>query len=99
MRVVQLSHRDHGRRVAVVDEPHLRLLRDRSSIYELAQVSIETNRSLCALIECLTSDEYLNYDDVHGGRSEWRLLPPIDHPEPSRCFVTGTGLTHQGSAE
>jgi hypothetical protein len=27
------------------------------------------------------------------------LLPPIDHPEPSRCFVTGTGLTHKGSAD
>ena len=29
----------------------------------------------------------------------WRLLPPIDHPaEPARCIVSGTGLTHFGSA-
>jgi hypothetical protein len=26
------------------------------------------------------------------------LLVPIDHPEPSRCLVSGTGLTHLGSA-
>ena len=34
------------------------------------------------------------------GKSEWRLLPPIDHPgEPARCLVSGTGLTHLGSAK
>ena len=27
------------------------------------------------------------------------MLPPLDHPEPARCIVTGTGLTHLGSAE
>ena len=27
------------------------------------------------------------------------MLPPIDHPdEPSRCMISGTGLTHLGSA-
>jgi hypothetical protein len=26
------------------------------------------------------------------------LLVPIDHPEPARCLVSGTGLTHYGSA-
>jgi hypothetical protein len=36
---------------------------------------------------------------VYAGRSAWRLLPPIDHPgEPARCLVSGTGLTHFGSA-
>ena len=29
----------------------------------------------------------------------WRLLAAIDHPEePARCVVSGTGLTHLGSA-
>jgi len=26
-------------------------------------------------------------------------LPPLDHPDPSHCHVTGTGLTHLGSAK
>jgi hypothetical protein len=41
----------------------------------------------------------LNYDDVHAGRSDWRLLPAFDHPhDPAHCLVTGTGLTHKASA-
>jgi hypothetical protein len=27
-----------------------------------------------------------------------RLLPPLTHPDPAHCLVTGTGLTHLGSA-
>jgi hypothetical protein len=43
--------------------------------------------------------ERLDYDAVHAGRSEWRMLSPIDHPEePARCMISGTGLTHLGSA-
>ncbi len=99
MRIVQISHRTNGRRVAVVDEPQLRLLRDCSIVYEIAQVAIQSHRMLRQVIEPLLSDETLNYDDVYGSRSEWKLGVPIDHPQPSRCFVTGTGLTHKASAE
>ena len=27
-----------------------------------------------------------------------RVLPPVDHPDPAHLLVTGTGLTHLGSA-
>ncbi len=27
------------------------------------------------------------------------MLAPIDHPDPAHLYVTGTGLTHLGSAE
>ena len=41
----------------------------------------------------------MDYEAVYRGDSPWRLLPPIDHPaEPTRCLVSGTGLTHLGSA-
>lgn len=30
--------------------------------------------------------------------SERRVLPPLTHPDPARCLVSGTGLTHYGSA-
>jgi hypothetical protein len=99
VRIVQLTHVDHGRRVAVVEEPEFRLLREVSSLYELAQSAARSSRPLRANIERLASKERLNYDDVYEGRSEWQVLSPIDHPEPSRCFVTGTGLTHKASAE
>jgi hypothetical protein len=99
LRIVQLSHSDGSRRVALVEEPRLRLLRGCSSVYELATSAIESKRRLRTLVEELISDEQLDYDEAYEGRSAWRLAPPIDHPEPSRCHVMGTGLTHKGSAE
>src|SRR5687768_11278231 len=99
LRLVQLSHPVHGRRVAVVSEPQLRLLQGCSSIYELANLAIQSNELLRELIEQRNSGDELEYDAVYEGQSDWQLLSPIDHPEPSRCFITGTGLTHKGSAE
>jgi len=97
-RLVQLQ-RGAERRVALVDEPTLRLLRDCDSVYSLAQSAIAASRSLVALIEEHTTRDAIEYDAVYRGESEWRLLSPIDHPsEPSRLLVSGTGLTHLGSA-
>lgn len=99
LRIVQISHSKLGRRVAVAEEPYLQLLHGCSSVYELATTAIKSNQSLRDVIGKFHSGELLNYDEVYDGRSEWHLLPPIDHPTPSRCHVTGTGLTHKGSAE
>jgi len=41
----------------------------------------------------------VDYDAVYRLESDWRLLPPFTHPEPARCLVTGTGLTHKASAD
>src|SRR5438045_1572062 len=96
-RLVQLQNGE-TRRVAVVEEPRLRLLRIKS-VYEIAQDAIRRNESLAALVTEAASDETIDYDSVYTGASEWKLLTPIDHPEsPHRCLVSGTGLTHLGSA-
>ena len=99
VRIVQLAHRDGARRVAVVSEPHLRLLNNCSSVYELVQRALDTSQPLRTCLQRLESGEQIAYDDVYESRSDWTLLPPIDHHEPSRCLVTGTGLTHKASAE
>jgi hypothetical protein len=97
-RVVQLQA-GAARRVAFVDEPHLRLLADTASVYELADLALRERASLAAIIKRLTTGESIDYDTVYNGRSEWHLLVPIDHPADSgRCLVSGTGLTHLGSA-
>lgn len=83
----------------MVEEPKLRVLGDCSSVYELARSAVRENGRLREVVERLVSSQQVEYDEAYEGRSEWRLLPPIDHPEPSRCFVTGTGLTHQASAD
>ena len=97
-RLVQIKRGD-VRRVAVVEEPHLRLLKDCSSVYELANVAITTGTKLSDAARQRRTDESLHFDAIYAGRSEWQLLTPIDHPEPSRCLVSGTGLTHLGSAK
>jgi hypothetical protein len=98
-RIVQLTN-GTLRRVALIDEPHLHLLRDSASTHALASTALDTGRALAELVVERATDEALLYDDVYEGRSSWKLLPPIDHPvEPARCLVSGTGLTHLGSAK
>ncbi|MEG9437316.1 GguC protein [Edaphobacter sp. HDX4] len=88
-----------SRRIALVEEPHLRCLTGVSSVYELAQNCIDASESMSDKAHSLATGETLSYDDIYSGRSPWRLLPPIDVPgEPSRLLVAGTGLTHLGSA-
>jgi hypothetical protein len=100
IRVVQLRHPEHGRRVACVDEPRLVLLQTHRSVYDAARAAIVSRSPLGSIVEREATGESLDYDGVYAGRSEWRLLPPFDHPdEPARCFVTGTGLTHKASVE
>jgi hypothetical protein len=106
-RIVQLTD-GVVRRVALVDEPYLRLLvRDPAreadelfdSVYMLAREAIATSTPLADLVRRRGLGAAIDYDAVYRGASPWRLLSPIDHPdEPSRCIVSGTGLTHIGSA-
>lgn len=97
-RLIQLEKGD-TRRVALVEEPHLRLLDNYRSIYELANSAIAGGVKLSDAAQQKATEDLLDYDLVYSGRSEWRILPPIDHPdEPTRCLISGTGLTHLGSA-
>jgi hypothetical protein len=100
LRLVQLIHQNEGRRVAVVEEPHLRPLARWRSVYDLAQEALSAGHGIVEVVGANTFLTPLDYDAVYAGRSPWRLLPPIDHPdEPGRCLVSGTGLTHKASAE
>ena len=95
--LVQLRRED-VRRVARVDEPHLRVLADVHSTYELAMRALSSGGRLRELVDHFSGEERIPYDEVYAGASRWRMLVPIDHPEPARCLVSGTGLTHVGSA-
>jgi hypothetical protein len=98
MRLVQIGD-GTTRRVAAVEEPGLRCLAGVSSIYEVALHGLRAAGSLTGLVNSLATTEVLDYDEVYGCRSAWKLLAPIDVPgQPSRVLVSGTGLTHLGSA-
>lgn len=97
-RLIQIRN-GNMRRVALVEEPNVRFLDACSSIYELAQIAIDQSRKLSEVARQRAQHDSHEYAAIYSGRSEWRLLPAIDHPEePSRCLVSGTGLTHVGSA-
>jgi hypothetical protein len=98
MRFVQLTT-GRERRLAMVEEPKLRLLRDFHSLYALTHAAITTGERLTLLAGKHLSDEVFDYEQIYHGVADWKLLAPIDHPdEPARCLVSGTGLTHFGSA-
>src|SRR5215472_6452299 len=98
MRLVQIR-KGSMRRVALVEEPHLRLLDGCLSIYELANLALAAGMTLSELVRQRAKRDVLEYNPVYDGNSAWKVLPAIDHPEePARCLVSGTGLTHLGSA-
>jgi hypothetical protein len=99
VRLVQIGN-GTLRQVALVSEPHLSCLAGVESVYQLATLCIRENASLSKRVHDLEHGDLLSYDDVYSGKSEWCLLPPIDVPgAPERVFVSGTGLTHLGSAK
>jgi len=97
-RLIQIK-KGNVRRVALVEEPNVRLLDSCSSIYELAHVAIAQGKTLSDEARQRALPDAIDYDLIYNGRAEWQLLPPVDHPDESaRCLLSGTGLTHIGSA-
>jgi hypothetical protein len=66
-----------------------------TSLYQLAGAALAEGRSLQDAALARRTAEVL---DIGGNGSRLRLLPPIDHPDPAHLYLTGTGLTHLGSA-
>jgi hypothetical protein len=92
MRLVQLSQGDR-RATGLAENGHVRLLAS-ASVYELALLAIETNRPLADVALSRQTEESIDPE-----QDGWQWLPCIDHPEPARCLVSGTGLTHASSAK
>jgi hypothetical protein len=95
-RLIQFRQ-DGQTRVAVVEDPEtVQIVEIQGGTYGLAQRAIQEGRPLREMIESLKGDEKVSYQGLidAGG-----LLPPITHPDPAHCCVSGTGLTHLGSAD
>lgn len=90
-RLMQIK-KGSARRVGLI-KAHERLPDGNSSIYGLAQIAIDTQEKLSTVTRQRRQSDILDYELIYTGRSEWRVLPAIDHPQ-----VSGTGLTHIGSA-
>jgi hypothetical protein len=97
LRLVQLRTAGGTRCVAAADDDgRARCIEGVATTYELARVALETGASLGATAAARRSDEPV---DLVQAEKEGRLLAPIDHPDSAHVYLTGTGLTHLGSAE
>ena len=98
MRLVQFETHDGDRMVGVSDqdENYLQIINGVGRIYELAKEATDAEVSLESLVLNRLNDKRISYEQL---LADQLILPPIDHPDPAHCLVTGTGLSHLGSAQ
>jgi hypothetical protein len=97
MRLVQYLDDDGRRAVAATGGGRHQRVADATSTYGLARDALGIGGSLAALVGRRTTSETV---DLDAAEREGRLLPPLDHPsDHAHMLVTGTGLSHLGSAE
>jgi len=97
MRLVQF-HTGNPQEIRVArvgDGGRLDVLGGVASTYALAKQAADSGRRLADLVAAAPAAETVDYRAVIAGG---RLLPPLTHPDPAHLLVTGTGLTHLGSA-
>jgi hypothetical protein len=107
VRLIQFITADTVRHVGLVENDIVIDLTgtnpDWTSIYRIFQEAQQTSQTLESYIH--NSEDpgnritlsYLELLKQQPGEKMW-LIPPIDNPDPAHCLVSGTGLTHLGSA-
>ena len=97
LRLIQVRAADGQRGVAAIgDDGVARKVKGFASTYELAQAALKSGATLAATVAASLADERVDLAELQASR---RLLAPIDHSDPAHLYLTGTGLTHLGSAE
>ena len=95
MNLVQFKDLKGKRRVGVVDGGTIGQLKRVSTTLDLAKLALKEGKKLSAMASSLAGRVT---EDYAKALEDGRVLPPVDHPDPVRCIITGTGLTHLGSA-
>ncbi|MFC0339458.1 AraD1 family protein [Paracoccus niistensis] len=95
MLLSQITTRDGRTTVVMRDGTEAHEVQGFASTLELAQHCIAEGRTLA---EVLFSRRPGPAVDLRAALDEGRVLPPLTHPDPAHLLVTGTGLTHLGSA-
>ncbi|MBD1555801.1 FAH family protein [Vibrio sp. S9_S30] len=96
MRIIQFVQNNQLKVAQVESYDQVRVLDTAGGTYQLAMDAIHAGKSLAEVIAEKHTSERLDYQAIID--NQW-LLPPITHDDPSRWLVTGTGLTHLGSAD
>ncbi|PCD02303.1 FAH family protein [Sphingomonas spermidinifaciens] len=95
MRLLQVRLGEE-RQVVAADEGGAFVVAGVTSVRELAVRAIEAGQTLAQAVETAGRGAAV---DLAATAAEGRLLAPIDHDDPAHLILSGTGLTHLGSAE
>jgi hypothetical protein len=96
LRLLQHCAADGTRSVIAASTTGARFVLGVDSVRSLANKAIVWGKDLAdAVVACGLGEPV----DIAAELAAGRLLAPIDHPDAAHLFMTGTGLTHLGSAE
>jgi len=95
MRLIQFENEQGLRQVGVIDGERVKVVRDARTSRELALQAIRNGCSLQVQVEAQGYEAGPLYRSL---LDEHRVLAPLDHDDPAHCLISGTGLTHLGSA-
>ena len=95
MRLVQFIDASNEKKTGIVAEDKIQVLKTVSSVYELFHLYEEENMTIEKAALQLRSNITTDYKSLI---DQWRILVPLNHPDPYHTWITGTGLTHLGSA-
>jgi hypothetical protein len=96
LRLVQIRGADDTCFVGATRNGTTHRINESTSIYALAQRAIADKTSLEGTIDRLGIAETLDLPALLAAR---QVLAPIDHADAAHIWLTGTGLTHLGSAD
>ena len=97
LRLIQMES-DGGERIVAASRGGMnaRRVQGATSVYALANTAIVSQSTLAGTVDAAGYGEDIDLNDA---LRRGRLLVPVDHPDSARTWLTGTGLTHLGSAD
>jgi hypothetical protein len=96
LRLVQIQTAGGERFVAAADDDTAWRVKGSTTVLALAHKAIGAHLTLSAVVSAAGRAETLELGEA---LRSGRVLAPVDHPDSARVFLTGTGLTHLGSAD
>lgn len=95
MKLIQFLNAQSQRFAGIVEKDSVHVLHTVKSTYELF---LHAEQHKIELQDAATQLASGTYEDYATLIEEKRMLLPLDHPDPYHTWITGTGLTHLGSA-
>ena len=95
MNLIQFVDGKSKRAVGLVSGAKIIKLKSVDRMTALATRALKDGKSLNATAKALATT---TLEDYAAALKEKRILPPLTHDDAAHCIITGTGLTHLGSA-